>query len=270
MYVDLAWCLVLFFALSFIFQLGVSVYSWVAKSGYYAIFHNDRTTNKDTNEDLMQYRAFMQSNRSDDEMRDWADDMLRFNWARFVEYSVSGSVVLCTISLVAGISDYDLLLCIFLLSASCMLMGLGAEYCMRISFALKMIANIIEKTNQTLATLIIKVIVPQLRAAFWILHAMAWVCIILPWYIISLHYRGWWNQCTTPNAKGEATKTEPPDFVKAIVVMQGILFMLFGVVQLVQFFFPHKRRVVEVTYILLSLTAKVLLGAILMANVLMV
>lgn len=84
-----------------------------------------------------------------------------------------------------------------------------------------------------------------------------------------MHYRGWWEQCTTPDAKGETVTPQPPDFVKAIVFAQAILFTLFGFVQLVQFFYPHKRRVVEVAYIGLSLTAKVLLGSILAANVLL-
>lgn len=265
---DLAWCVVTFFALSFVFQLGISVYSWVAKSGYYAIFHNDEN-GKDTDADTVQFKAFLASEPDEVKKLAWADDILRFNWARFVEYTFSGSLVLCTISLIAGIADYEMLMCIFMLSASCMLMGLGAEYCMRISFSLKMLANILDTKVPNLARLIAVVIVPQLRVAFWILHVMAWLCILLPWYIIFVHYRGWWEQCTIPNAKGEAVKTEPPDFVKAIVFIQGILFLLFGVVQLVQFFFPHKRRVVEVTYIMLSLTAKVLLGAILSANVLM-
>ena len=95
---------------------------------------------------------------------------------------------------------------------------------------------------------------------------------VLGRYIIFLHYRSWWDQCkfALPAAAAATapTTSEPPDFVKIIVFAQAILFLLFGVVQLVQFFMPHRRRAAEVAYILLSLTAKVLLGAILSANVL--
>lgn len=267
--VDLAWCVLLFFALSFVFQMGVSVYSWATHSGYYTIF---RDVNKqDTAVDTMQLKQFIETGPDDDAKRLWGSDILAFNWARFVEYTFSGSLVLFTISLLAGISDFEMLLCIYVLSAACMLMGLCAEYCMRAYFALKLVAS----TAGGLPTgghaeHTIGIVMLQLRGAFFILHALAWVCILVPWYIIYMHYLGWWEQCTTPNAKGETVKPQPPDFVKAIIFIQGMLFLLFGVVQLVQFFYPHKRRVAEVTYIGLSLTAKVLLGSMLAANVLLV
>lgn len=267
--IDLAWCVIVFFALSFSFQIGVSVYSWIGKTGYYNIFHNDRE-GKDTDEELQSYRQFIASTESNDtkNVSMWCSDMLAFNWARFVEYTFSGSLVLCTIALISGIVDYELLMCIFLLSASCMLMGLGAEYCMRASFALKMLSS--PKSGlPEYARKLAETMMRQQRTAFVVLHATAWLCLALPWYIIFMHYRGWWEQCNTVDTKGESINPQPPDFVKAIIFMQGILFLVFGLVQLAQFFYPHKRRVTEVTYIGLSLTAKVLLGSILAANILL-
>lgn len=206
----------------------------------------------------------------------WCSDMLAFNALRFVEYTFSGSLVLVTIGMIAGIVDVELLSCIFLLSASCMLMGLVAEYCMRGRVALKAIEKNLPGSDFEKLSYVFQVVRVKLAYAFWISHILAWVCILLPWYIIYLHYESWWDQCkfvlpaASPSATpAPATTSEPPDFVKIIVFAQAILFLLFGVVQLVQFFMPHKRRATEVSYIMLSLTAKVLLGVILSVNVLL-
>ena len=178
--------------------------------------------------------------------------------------------MLATIALIAGIADFELLLLIYVLGAACMLMGLGAEYCLRIYHSLKMLSSEKMSMPANIKKIVVDVIVPQLRGAFWILHLFAWVCIIVPWYIIYKHYMAWWEMCTTPNTKGEDVKPSPPEFVKAIVWMQIVLFFLFGLVQLIQYRYPHKRRLAEVAYIILSLTAKVMLGSMLAANVLFV
>jgi hypothetical protein len=50
-------------------------------------------------------------------------------------------------------------------------------------------------------------------------------------------------------------------------VLELILYMLFGLVQLFQGFFPSGNRKIEASYIILSLVAKFLLGVMLFANV---
>lgn len=57
------------------------------------------------------------------------------------------------------------------------------------------------------------------------------------------------------------------DFSQGVIIAEIVLYALFGVVQLVQGFFPGGHRKVEASYIVLSLVAKVLLGTILFANV---
>jgi hypothetical protein len=54
---------------------------------------------------------------------------------------------------------------------------------------------------------------------------------------------------------------------QAIIVLELILYMLFGLVQLFQGFFPSGNRKIEAAYIILSLVAKFLLGVMLFANV---
>lgn len=182
--VDLKWCVLIFFGLSFVFQMGVSAYSFVAKKGYYSIFHNDILSGKDTAVDTMPYRTLLEMPADERQIKLWTDDILRFNWARFVEYTFSGSLVLFTIALIAGISDFEILLLIYVLSAACMLMGLGAEYCMRIMYALKVLASSpASSLSNNARDTIVSIIIPQLRASFWILHLFAWVCILAPWYV---------------------------------------------------------------------------------------
>ena len=76
-----------------------------------------------------------------------------------------------------------------------------------------------------------------------------------------LHYNSWFKQC--------GNNTQPPEFVKYIVWLQALLFLSFGVVQIAQKVYPHRRRAAELAYILLSLVAKGSLGLILAVNVLM-
>jgi hypothetical protein len=54
---------------------------------------------------------------------------------------------------------------------------------------------------------------------------------------------------------------------QAIIILELVLYMLFGVVQLIQGFFPNGNRKIEASYILLSLFAKFFLGVMLFANV---
>ena len=64
---------------------------------------------------------------------------MRFNWLRFVEYSASGSLVLFTGAILVGVTDANLLACMFVLSATCMFLGIAAEIFLRVKNALKMI-----------------------------------------------------------------------------------------------------------------------------------
>ena len=263
-----------FFLLSSAFQLVVSIMS-TCQSGYYAIFASPELGDETYEERFVgnivdgKVKPFLYA-----AVGRWCSDMLAFNVLRFVEYTFSGSLVLVIISVVAGIVDIELLACIFLLSATCMLLGLVAEYCMRGSIVLKVVQSNMKGSGADPLMHVLYIVRGQLKVAFLVSHILAWLCIILPWYIIYLHYLSWWNQCGfTVNASGTKPATtsepQPPDFVKAIIFVQAILYLLFGLVQLVQFFLPHKRRAAEVSYIILSLTAKVILGSILAANVLL-
>jgi hypothetical protein len=296
-----------FFALSFLFQFAVEAMSWsmFGGRGYTTIFVSDAPD--DT--------TFEIAKKNKDETQDnwqvvegWCSQLLAFNELRFIEYSFSGSLVLACIATVAGISDVELLACIYLLGFACMILGLVAEYTMRAYNVLQILQDENSEENSTKSKALdhlFNVMKKQLRWAFRISHILAWLCIILPWIIIYLHYQGWWNQCketapllamassspatppktttttaaalttttTTPpppsSSSSSSSSQEPPDFVKAIVYIQILLYASFGLVQALQSVYPHKRRAAEVAYISLSLSAKFLLGVILAAYVLM-
>ena len=282
--ISLKTCVVAFFALSCIFQATVSLAIYFPKffrySGYGSIFDSKESRDPRYSE-AVQERGTTSEQQSD-AANLWFSQILAFNVLRFIEYTFSGSLVLVTVALVAGIADVELIMCIFLLSGACMLLGLVAEYGMRGCTVLQKLSLKIDKLlpaddgNRRFKACVrhtIEVIAGQLRHVFWISHILGWLCIALPWYIIFRRYMSWWAQCTGREAGGggggSQRKAEPPDFVMAIVWIEVILYCSFGVVQLLQYFWPHKRRSAEIAYISLSFAAKMLLGIILAASVFM-
>lgn len=198
------------------------------------------------------------------------------NYLRYVEYSISASVMMLGISLVSGIYDLEILLCVFTLTWACMLCGLVAE------IFLEFASYSNQSSDPTLKG--------ESRLCFYcaiLLHLMGWVCIGMPWWVVTSHNRAAWNgddvakSCASSMLsqmmmvqQGEAPpeecvvnqSREPPDFVQQIMISQGILFCSFGVVQLVQVLrYVWKGDTwkfwAEFSYILLSLTAKVVLGS---------
>jgi hypothetical protein len=239
---NLLYLVVIFFCLSFLFQLMVMVPSGF---GYDKIFLG-------ANDDDILY------SQSENKPR-WCKRILYFNWLRFIEYSISGSLVLFIISMIAGIVDIELLACIFFLSAACMIFGLVAEWFLRMHTVLTKCSFVMGGSNPNDVALK-QLFVKLTRRGFWASHIVGWLCILVPWIIIILHYISWFEQC------GRATK--PPDFVNAVVWAQFLLFTSFGFVQAWQWFYPHKRRMAEILYISLSFAAKGLLGLLLSFTVL--
>jgi hypothetical protein len=307
MKISLKWCACVFFLLSIVFQAipwveGLSRYclsKTISGRLYSAIFNSDESDDVTFDDYLALYKDY-------DNHILWCSRMLAFNELRFYEYSVSGSLVLLTIAMISGINDVELLMCIYALAFACMIFGLVAEYALRGKVVLDTILRNSElrgnyntekgivdgctasclscgtkepevKKDILFAGLgtpildhVFKVMHGQLHVAFWVSYITAWICIAIPWYIIIMHYDGWWGggQCKdiSPN---KSRSTQPPDFLRAVIVLQGMLYASFGFVQLYQYYRPHKRRLAEAMYITLSFTAKGTLGIILAAQVLM-
>ena len=151
---------------------------------------------------------------------------------RFIEYSLSASIMLICIALLCGVRNFIVMLSIVGFTILCQLLGLIAEY--------------MPKGGNRNGV-----------------HALAWVSIILAYGIIILYY-------VTAIIENDV---QPPDFVHIIVGTQAALFLSFGVVQTSQLCCMKAAcigaigRQAEISYCVLSLVAKTLLGWLIYANV---
>ena len=169
------------------------------------------------------------------------------NILRMLEYSISATLMQISIALILGIWQRLVIAGVAALTVVTMLCGLVAE---------------------------------QLK---YVRIDMAWVA----------HFTGWFSMLTVWAILGrqfgytvEMSAESPPPFVYAIVVVIAILYIGFGVIQLVQLIFADKdapdkiyceckcsrgctlNRGVEMTYCVMSLTSKTFLGWIIFANAL--
>lgn len=153
------------------------------------------------------------------------------HYLRFVEYSISAGIMLICIALLCGVRDFILLLSIFLFTAVTQVLGGICEY---------MKAGVLRTMT----------------------HLTAWVSIFAAYGIIIWYYL----------TAIVMNNVSPPDFVHAIVITQMLLFMSFGFVQLLQFYGKSWRfvgaigRQPEISYTILSLVAKTLLGWLIYSN----
>ena len=118
------------------------------------------------------------------------------NWIRFVEYSISASIMLVIIALLNGITDLHILVSIAVLTASCQVCGGLAEYIYEFNMGIK-----------------------------WILHFNGWLTFGCAYGII---FRAFF-------ASVEDSAVPPPDFVYVIVFLIFGLYASFGFVQLIEF-----------------------------------
>lgn len=160
---------------------------------------------------------------------------------RFIEYSISASIMLICIALLTGIRNENELIAIGVLCAVCQIFGMIAEltsdYCIRM-FS----------------------------------HVVGWISLMTSYGFIWLYYG-------IANYKG--SQMDPPrsapDVVHAVVITLFVLFNSFGVVQSTQMccrkqcknttWYNWVGKEAELSYVLLSLVAKTLLGWLIYSNV---
>ena len=151
---------------------------------------------------------------------------------RFAEYSLSASLMLVCIALLCGVRDIIILLAIVVLTAITQILGAVAEY-----------------------------MLPGTKRAF--AHFIAWDCICAAYGIILAYYFVALNM----------SDISPPQYVTMIIIFQAQLFLSFGFVQLFQFYGQSWwlvgaiGRQAEISYCVLSLVAKTLLGWMIYVNV---
>ena len=149
--------------------------------------------------------------------------VLQHNYFRWVEYSLSSSIMMVLIAQIVGISDVAALIAIFGVNASMILFGwLQEKY---------------ERPG----------------SGGWLPFVFGCIAGIVPWLAVAIYVI----------APGAATDVEPPAFVYGIIFSLFVLFNCFAVVQVLQYKRVGKWSSYlngERTYITLSLVAKSLLA----------
>jgi hypothetical protein len=158
------------------------------------------------------------------------------NSLRMIEYSISATLMQISIALILGVWDRLTIVGIAFLTAVTMLQGLVAEK--------------IKYTDIEMA---------------WVSHLSGWVSMGGVWFIIGRQF------LFTIENSGE---NPPPDFVYIIVTVIALLYIGFGLVQLVELCLTRKSKSavrherVELAYCTLSLVSKTFLGWMIFANAL--
>lgn len=185
-YYDYGWMIIAFHMLSFAFQLGAALTD-LCEGGCnfcgYRCFENGCCGIKCCDNGCCGYKYSKQVKEGK-------------NPLRFLEYSISASIMLMVIAMINGIIDVHLLACIAVLTASCQLCGLVVEY--------------LDDEK-------------QLRLK-WISHLNGWITFCTAYWCIARAYFG----------SVEYSDASPPDFVVVIVLALFALYASFGFVQLVE------------------------------------
>ena len=197
--IDLGWLIIFFHILSFVFQSFASITDYTGPIYGY------------------KYSEMIKNNR---------------NPLRFVEYSISASLMLISIALINGVTDINLIISIGVLTASCQLCGLAVEY-------------VDDKKIK------------------WLIHLVGWLQFVWAYGIIAYAF---FKSIAASNESGGIT---PPSFVYVIVFVLFALYSSFGFVQLAELIFVVNPYTKEKSYVLLSQTAKLLLGWMIFSNVLL-
>lgn len=144
---------------------------------------------------------------------------------RYVEYSITASCMMIVVFLGIGLLDIYLHLCVFVLTAVCMLTGLLADYLRHYST---------KCPDSKLAI--------QTRHAMVGAHLISWVCMMVPWIIVFIAFNDMQRQnfqdlCDADGAyrSPESDNEGMPSWVVILIIVQFALFNVFGLVQVSQF-----------------------------------
>jgi len=184
---------------------------------------------------------------------------------RWIEYSFSAAIMIVPIAFFCGIRSYEQLVCIFFLIMITMFFGWVTEALSRPVEIADGPNNIKRCTQWQIGaddrSLVLRYrwTAPLQRLGPWFL---GWIPYCVAWYIIIINY-----QYSVDKSDGDG---KPPDWVIILVIGQLAIFTLFAVVQLFQQASDYGCKhywVGELAYIVLSATAKIMLGGILLANI---
>jgi len=160
------------------------------------------------------------------------------NTLRMIEYSISATLMQIAIALVLGIWNRLVIIGVAFLTVVTMLLGLIAEQ--------------LRHDRKNMA---------------WVAHFTGWISMGGVWIILG-------RQFLYTIEVSSSSNTQPPKFVYIVVMVIGILYCGFGLIQFFQLYCSPKKnspqfnRKIEMAYTANSLTSKTFLGWIIFANAL--
>lgn len=192
------------------------------------------------------------------------DVMRGVNSSRFVEYSASATVMIVAIAFILNVKSFETVVALATLTACCQLCGMVAEL-------------LLERSDDGYKT--------ELFPAAWLLHGVGWLQMGATFWLVLLRFQQSASEANAGNG------VAPPAFVYGIVYGQLAFFSTFGCVQFGDFvhrtcydkpaaigepadgccserkcFGCPGRECVELSYISLSLSSKVVLSVLVAAN----
>jgi hypothetical protein len=189
-----------FFGLSWGFQFFAGLYF----EGYKSIFPESRS-------DARHREILMNPMKIDTIER---ESILRqemcFNFIRFIEYSLSASVMIVAQALLVGIIDTHVLLCMTAMCFGCMILGIAAELNLR---ALNVWNHFEVYIPNTLKGVDITTLKSHFsKSLLWaarISHFVGWVLIVVPIIIMWSRYDGWKSQCQADSLRLKPAQLQP-------------------------------------------------------------
>ena len=213
-------------------------------------------------------------------------DIGKVNLGHYFEYTISAPLMLIAMAAQFGITDVYLLLSIAANCAGCMLFGALAEFMFYENTELRVSFGTDKKGSK-------KPRPPSFRIwGHWVAHCSGWV-------LLSIALVATCSNLNTYDACADKSEIQMPDWVIIIVSSQVFLFSCFGIVQFVSFrcrkssdidtgnssapntgskqypddfsqeILENNKNIAyrtELAYIILSLTAKMLLSTLIVAN----
>ena len=215
------------------------------------------------------------------------------NELRYIEYSLSASVMMILIACVVGVYDVFTHILVFTCTFLCMMLGLVSDYIRVLTENLKKLEVSSMSTQPTESIRLLqengfvnqeygRVATPPTygkeligkcikhgRKLMWATHSMGWVAIIVPY--LAVFMVAYYNTATKNwdcLDKTDPALPDVPGFVTAIIIVQCFLFSVFGAVQTRQFLnsitdgydAESVGTRTEIIFIILSLAAKSILG----------
>lgn len=227
---SLFWLIVSFHFLSFIFQIGIPAVDYIANRFR---FRYGRSCHKHYVKDVLERGV---------------------NSLRFIEYSVSASIMLVCLAILSNILKLYSLIGIGVLSCATMLFGLIAEVLFsdkylsvdmtkkmeiiqpqalvgRATFNNEFVVNALPVEQQAVARYPDDAIAKDLRRLGWIAHFSGWITMGAAYGGILIQHFFWSVQKSE-----EANPDGPsaPDFVRFLIIALAVLYNIFGFAQLFQ------------------------------------